>query len=63
MKSGYVLYALKTLLGPPQTLSSEGVEPGVLRIEWPCGCAALSLGKASFDVEPCEAHRVLFEQR
>lgn len=62
MKSGYVLYALRALLGTPQTLASEEGEPGMQRIEWPCGCAALSLGKSSFDVKPCEAHRALFEQ-
>jgi hypothetical protein len=58
----YALYALETLLGPPENLTRErdGNAAGV-QAAWNCGCVAQGRTTAALEIRICPSHGTLFD--
>jgi hypothetical protein len=58
----YALYALETLLGPPENLTRErdGTSAG-MKADWDCGCVAHGRTTAALELRACPSHGALFE--
>lgn len=58
----YALYALETLLGPPENLARErDGSAAAASVSWDCGCVALGRTTNALEVRSCPAHEPLFE--
>ena len=58
----YALYALETLLGPPENLTRER-DGGAAGVEaaWDCGCVAQGRTTAALEIRTCASHGALFD--
>lgn len=58
MSRPYTLYAIESVLGPPdQLVAGEGPAQGRVRALWSCGCEAAGRRLIELEIAPCRAHR------
>jgi hypothetical protein len=58
----YALYALETLLGPPENLTREReANAAATQVGWDCGCVAYGRSTAALEMRPCDQHVALFD--